>query len=68
MLKSTRVEPLDIHCLVEDNIETALSKDWKNELKTIVKQTIWPHVKAIVGISSENAVITMVAKKSNRSA
>jgi hypothetical protein len=48
--------------------QTTISKDWKDELKTIVKETIWPHIKAIVGMASENAVITMVAKKSNLSA
>ena len=45
--------------------QTTISKDWKDELKTIVKETIWPHIKAIVGMASENAVITMVPKKSN---
>jgi hypothetical protein len=68
MLHSTRIELLDIRCVIDDNIETAISKDWKDELKTIVKETIWPHIKAIVGMASENAVITMVSKKSNRSA
>ena len=68
MLHSTRMELLDIRCVIDDNIETAISKDWKDELKTIVKETIWPHIKAIVGMASENAVITMVSKKSNRSA
>jgi hypothetical protein len=67
VLQSNTVKLIDLCSLLQEHIDTSLTNDVKEELQNIVKTTVWPHVKAIVDSKTENTVIMMVSKKSNRS-